>query len=208
MTAPPHGRELLGQAIDYALASAALVTPSLLACPTPCCAWNLGMLLAHLGESLDALAEGFIDGTVAPPPAAEAAAELAGATATATAADAGPAGLRARCDRLRAAAASPDAQAGRLVAIGGHAMPTAVLSCTGAIEIAVHGWDISVACGTRQPVPPGLAAVLLPIAPLLITSSTRPGLFAAPVQLPGPACPGDQLVAFLGRQPRPHQASA
>jgi hypothetical protein len=44
---------------------------------------------------------------------------------------------------------------------------------------------------------------LLPIASLLITPGTRPGLFADPVRLPGPACPGDQLVAFPGRRPRP-----
>ena len=35
-----------------------------------------------------------------------------------------------------------------------------------------------------------------------ITPGTRLGLFADPVRLPGPARPGDQLVAFLGRQPR------
>ena len=60
-----------------------------------------------------------------------------------------------------------------------------MVAVTGAIEIAVHGWDISVACGARRPVPPGLAAVLAPIAPLLITPRTRPGLFAGPVWLPG-----------------------
>ena len=77
-----------------------------------------------------------------------------------------------------------------------------MVAVTGALEITVHGWDIWVACGARRPVPSGLAAVLLPIAPLLITPGTRPGLFADPVRLPGPARPGDQLVAFLGRQPR------
>ena len=77
-----------------------------------------------------------------------------------------------------------------------------MLAVTGAIEIAVHGWDISVACGAGRPVPLGLAAVLLPIAPLLITPETRPGLFADPFRLPGPACPGNRLVAFLGRHPR------
>jgi hypothetical protein len=46
------------------------------------------------------------------------------------------------------------------------------------------------------------ASALLPAAALLVTPRTRPGLFAGPVRLPGPACPGDQLVAFLGRQPR------
>jgi hypothetical protein len=78
-----------------------------------------------------------------------------------------------------------------------------MVAVTSAIEIAVHGWDVWVACGARRPVPPGLAAVLLPIAPLLITPDTRPGLFADPVRLPGPVSPGDQLVAFCGRQPRP-----
>jgi hypothetical protein len=72
----------------------------------------------------------------------------------------------------------------------------------GTIEITAHGWDISVACGSRRPVPPGLAALLLPIAPLFIPPGTRAGLFADPVPVPGRACPGDQLVAFLGRQPR------
>jgi hypothetical protein len=76
-----------------------------------------------------------------------------------------------------------------------------MVALAAAIEISAHGWDIWVACGAGRPVPPGLAAVLLPVAPLLITPGVRPGLFAAPVRLPGPACPGDQLVAFLGRQP-------
>jgi len=43
---------------------------------------------------------------------------------------------------------------------------------------------------------------LLPIAARFITPGTRAGLFADPVRLPGLACPGDQLAAFLGRHPR------
>jgi hypothetical protein len=97
------------------------------------------------------------------------------------------------------AAAGP---AGRRVVIGDRKLAASMVAVTGAIEITVHGWDVRVACGARRPVPPGLAAVLLPIAPLLITPGIRPGLFADPVRLPGPACPGDQLVAFCGRQPR------
>ena len=77
-----------------------------------------------------------------------------------------------------------------------------MVAVTGAIEITVHGWDISVACGAARPVPPGLAAILLPVAPLLVPPGTRPGLFADPVWLPGPAGPGDQLIAFAGRHPR------
>ena len=96
--------------------------------------------------------------------------------------------------------------AGRRVAIWDRELTVSMVAVTGALEITVHGWDIFVACGARRSVPPGLAAVLLPIAPLLISPGTRPGLFADPVRLPGPACPGDQLVAFLGRQPRPQAA--
>jgi hypothetical protein len=54
---------------------------------------------------------------------------------------------------------------------------------TDAIEITVHGWDIAVACGRARPVPPGLAAVLLATASLLVPSDVRPGLFADPVPL-------------------------
>jgi hypothetical protein len=60
-----------------------------------------------------------------------------------------------------------------------------MVAVSGAIEITVHGWDISVACGARRPVLPGLAAVLLPIAPLLITQA--PGLGCSPTRF---GCPG------------------
>jgi hypothetical protein len=76
-----------------------------------------------------------------------------------------------------------------------------MVAVTGAIEITVHGWDISAACGVGGPVPPGLAAALLPAAALLVTPRTRLGLFADPVHPPSPASPGDQLIAFLGRHP-------
>jgi uncharacterized protein (TIGR03086 family) len=184
-------QELLDAAVSYALAGAALVTPQLLSCPTPCPAWDLALLLDHLSDSIgvlyEALATGGVRVCAAPGPRGpgpDAVARLRGQTAR----------LLAAC-----ATAGP---AGRLVTIGDRALTRRMAAVTGAIEIAVHGWDIAVACGACRPVPPGLAAVLLPIAELSITPATRPGLFADPVRLPGPAGPGDQLIAFLGRQPR------
>ena len=113
--------------------------------------------------------------------------------------------LRGQATRLlgTCTAAGP---AGRRVTIWDRELTASMVAVTGAIEITVHGWDISVACGAARPVPPGLAAILLPIAPLLMPPGARPGLFADPVWLPGPACPGDQLIAFLGRHPRPRAA--
>jgi uncharacterized protein (TIGR03086 family) len=186
-----RGRDLLESAVRYALAGAALVTPQLRSRPTPCLGWDLETLVDHVSDSIGVLHEviataGVSPGPVPdlPDPGRDPVARLHGQAA----------GLLGAC-----AAAGP---AARRVAIGDAQLTVRTVAVTGAIELAVHGWDLWVACGARRPVPPGLAAVLLSIAPLLITPATRPGLFADPVRLPGPACPGDQLVAFCGRQPR------
>ena len=185
-----RGHELLGWAISYALTSARLATPQRLPAPTPCAGWDLGVLLHHVSDSVGVLHEAITTGCVGSGPAAD---------------DDGPdpdvvASLYRRAGRLLAAC-TPAVPAGPLVTIGDRDLPTKMAIAAGAIEITVHGWDISAACGSRRPVPPDLAALLLPIAPLFIPPGTRAGLFADPVLVPGRACPGDQLVAFLGRQP-------
>ena len=190
MTCHAPGRELLRQAICYALPSADLVTPALLPRPTPCAAWNLGMLLSHLSESLDALAEGLGQGevllapaTLEPPGPLEPGAE--------------PAGMRARCGRLLSAIAA--APAGRRVVIAGHDMTESVLTYTGAIEISVHGWDVAAACGRPRPIPDDLARPLLAVAPALVGGGAREGLFAEPLPAAPQARPGERLLSFLGR---------
>jgi len=74
-----------------------------------------------------------------------------------------------------------------------------VVACTGAVEIAVHGWDVRAARGRGGPIPPALAAQMLRLCPLLVAG--REGLFGAPVHVPSQASPGDRLVAYLGRTP-------
>lgn len=88
------------------------------------------------------------------------------------------------------------------IAVAGWPLHSAVMANTGALEIAVHGWDIARACRMGLPIPPALASDLLEIARLVVLmDSTRHPHFAAPVRLPGAADPGDRLVAFLGRDP-------
>jgi uncharacterized protein (TIGR03086 family) len=188
-----RGLELLEAGLSYALASAALVTPPLLPCTTPCPGWDLAMLLDHVSDSIGVVHEALVTGDAIASPAPLGHPRL----------EPGPAGrLRGEAARLLGvcAAARP---AERRVAIGDRELTSSMVAVTGAIEITVHGWDISAACGAGRPVPPGLATILLPVAQLLIPPDTRPGLFADPVRLAGPARAGDQLVAFLGRQPRP-----
>ena len=203
-------RELLQSAVSYTLAGAALVAPQLLQRPTPCPGWDLETLLDHVSDSIGVLHEAISAGGAGASGGASGGASAGAGGAGASAAPPGYPGpgpdpvarLHGQAARLLGACAAAG-PAGRRVAIGDRELTASMVAVTGAIEITVHGWDITVACGACRPVPAGLATVLLPIAPLLITPGIRPGLFADPVRLPGPASPGDQLVASLGRQPRP-----
>jgi uncharacterized protein (TIGR03086 family) len=187
LTAAPG---LLEHAVSYALASAGPATPQLLPLATPCAGWDLRTLLLHVSDSLAVLAEAMRADHIAlaPPPPLD----------PTTAADPVPCLRRRARALLEACAAGADE---RLVAIADRELTTSMVTAAGAIEIAVHGWDISAACGIPRPIPPALAAALLPLAPLLIPRATRAGLFANPVPLPEPADPSDRLIAFLGRQP-------
>ncbi len=182
---------LLERALSYAGRSALDVTPALLPRPTPCRGWDLDMLLRHASESLTALHDGTVTGHVA-----------LISTAPDRAAVADPVQcFRDRADRLLAAQATAGGRC-QTLDIGDLALPAIAMECAGAIEIAVHGWDISQACGLHRPIPDALAASLLAVAPLLIPEAGRHPLFGPPVTPAAQAGPGDRLVAYLGREPR------
>jgi uncharacterized protein (TIGR03086 family) len=178
---------LLGSAISYALGVCALIGPAEFSRPTPCAEWDLGALLHHLGDSMADLEAGFRTGRLGlelePPGPVPADAVEA---------------LRDRAAELLCAAygfCGP----GQFVAVGGLPMPAGLVACTGAIEIAVHGWDVSAARGCGRPIPPDLATRMLRLCPFLVTG--REGLFGVPVEVPAQASPGDRLVGYLGRDP-------
>lgn len=178
-----RGVGLLERAISYALGSVSAVTPECLARPTPCAEWDLRALLRHANESLGVLREG-IDGAVFDDRPADLVATfrdracgLLGAWTTAGARD-------------------------RPIAVGDLPLMASIVAGTGAIEIAVHGWDIFRACGQHNPIPPALAADMLAFSRLVVADTARAPQFAAPVAVPSSACPSDRLVAFLGRDPR------
>lgn len=184
------GTGLLDQAISYAALSVLDVTPALLPRPTPCRGWNLDMLLRHASESLAALYDGTLTGHIGLIP---------------TPPDRDPAANPARTFGDRAvrllAARATAGRRQQVLDIGDLPLPAIAMECAGAVEIAVHGWDISQACGRRRPIPDALAARLLAIAPLLIPETGRHPLFSPPVTATAPAGPGDRLIAYLGRNP-------
>jgi uncharacterized protein (TIGR03086 family) len=184
------GIQLLEPAIGYALAVAAAITPEFLPRPTPCRGWDLAMLLRHASESVAAICEGIDAGCIDLYPPDEDP-DVASDPARA---------FRDRAGRLLGACASPGRQH-EVIHISDALLAPSAMASAGALEIAVHGWDISRACGHGQPIPRALAADLLALAPLLVPGTDRHPLFAAPVIVPPQAGPSDRLAAFLGRSP-------
>lgn len=189
----PEGRgvDLLERAIGYTLGSLALVTPESLTRPTPCRDWDLGTLLAHVNDSFTALQEAVDDRYVAVTPTSG---------DFRTAGDGAVRGLRDRASWLLGAWTGADEV--DFLSVGGCPVSAATVSSAGAVEVAVHGWDVARACGQDRPIPESLAAELLRLGPLLVTESDRPGRFAAQVAVPRGAGAAERLLAFLGRDPR------
>ena len=191
--------ELLAGAISYMLGVCAPIGAAELTLPTPCPDWDLAMLLGHLCQSMadleTALRTGRLD---LDEPVGRAGGDPVEA-------------LRDGAAQLLCAGycyGGPEC----FVAVGGLPMPAGLVACTGAVEIAVHGWDVSAARaragrdstpsgrGTSQiPIPAALATRMLRLSPLLVAG--REGLFAVPVEVPAQASPGDRLVSYLGRHP-------
>jgi uncharacterized protein (TIGR03086 family) len=182
--------QLLPEAVGYAVRAARQAVPRLMGQPTPCQGWDLRMLLRHCAESLAALQEAIATGHVSLAPGTEDAAVAADPVAA----------FRSRAAGLLRAY---DAAATRnpFISIAGHCLPLDLAVSAGALEIAMHGWDISRACGQREPVPCGLAARLLDISALLVPLRGRAPLFAAPVSTGPAGCHSDRLAAWLGRDP-------
>jgi uncharacterized protein (TIGR03086 family) len=190
----PGAIGLLAGAVSYMLGVCAPLGPGEMALPTPCPHWDLARLLSHLCESMAdleaALRTGRLDLDRLP-------GRTGGDPVEA---------LRDRAAELLCAGycyGGPE----RFVAVGGLPIPAGVVACTGAVEIAVHGWDVSAARaragrvgGVREtPIPAALATRMLRLGPLLVAG--REGLFGVPVEVPAQASPGDRLVGYLGRHP-------
>jgi len=190
----PGAIGLLAGAVSYMLGVCAPLGPEEMALPTPCPHWDLARLLSHLCESMADLEAALRTGRL----------DLDGPPGR-TGGDPVEA-LRDRAAELLCAGycyGGPE----RFVAVGGLPIPAGVVACTGAVEIAVHGWDVSAARawagragGVREtPIPATLATRMLRLGPLLVAG--REGLFGVPVEVPAQASPGDRLVGYLGRHP-------
>jgi uncharacterized protein (TIGR03086 family) len=183
------GVDLLERAVGYTCGTLSLVTETAMARPSPCRDWDLRALLAHMNDSITALHEATELGAVA--------------LASDDHGDYGDA-ERDPVSTLRNRACAliggwTHATGRQPVSVAGQRLSAPVVTGAGAVEIAVHGWDVAAACGAARPIPSALAEALLPLAQLLVTDLDRPARFAAPLPA-GPTDPPEaRLLAFLGR---------
>lgn len=196
---PLHGAlELLERATSYTRVQLQVVSPPMLARPTPCARWTLAELLGHMGESLDALADGAGLGT-----RDEVAVRSRGVGVLES--PDGPTSSVAVVDQLRERACTllgawSSVAHVEQVSDTDLALRSSALASAGALEVAVHGWDVSQATSTCEPIPAVLARDLLPWADLVITRDERPGRFDPPVAGPSVG-PSSRLLRMLGREP-------
>jgi uncharacterized protein (TIGR03086 family) len=185
--APGRALDLLDRALAYTRGSLYAARHTDLSVPTPCAQWDLGALLEHLDDSLAALIEAAA-GRVEPcPPVVGPPRErlLAAVSCRAGAAVGAWTGRLSRDDIVL----EPDA-----------ALSEHVVATVGALEIAVHGWDVARACAADRPLPEQLAAGLHPVALALVTDVDRLHRFAAAVPTSSSSASA-RLLAFLGRRP-------
>ncbi|MGH3727691.1 MAG: TIGR03086 family metal-binding protein [Micromonosporaceae bacterium] len=186
------GVALLERAINYTLGSLRLVTPDALSYRTPCREWDLDDLLGHMDDSLAALCEAIDLGHVALDHPTDSDLADVGVDRVRS--------LRNRACRLLGAWNSAGAQ-DDLISVAGCPITAGIVGTAGAVEVAVHGWDVARACGADRPIPAPLAEQMLELVPLLVTEQDRPGRFAPQVDVSPGAVAGDRLLAFLGRDP-------
>jgi uncharacterized protein (TIGR03086 family) len=183
---PPGAVELLERAIAYTGAELVVERDEHLDRSTPCAQWDLLALLRHMDDSLDALA--------------------VAASAPALSLVPSPSALEgmALVDRIRWRACTllghwhPEPVGS--VGLGALALPRELLGAVGALEITLHGWDVSQATGSRRPIPPALAMDLWPVARDHVTDLDRPVRFGPEVNVPDTASPQTRLLAHTGRR--------
>ncbi len=186
-TSPPASVAVLDSAVIWTHSCLQLARTSDLSLPTPCTRWDLGQLLEHMEDSLTALGE---------------------------AADLGRVRVSQRrehedtdrvIDRIvQRACATRAAWQRRLtsapISVGDLALGRDTTAMVGALEIAVHGWDVAQVVGGPQRIPEDLAARLYDVARAVVTPDERGFRFAAPVPVAATAPMSTLLLAHLGRR--------
>lgn len=180
---------MLDSAVAYARTTLERARSSRLTLPTPCADWDLEALLLHMEDSLSALGE---------------AADLGRVAVRDERRHGEAVGVDGLVDQLvQQACTIRSAWLARLtsapVTVGDLTLGRDTLVLVGALEIAVHGWDVAEATGSPSPIPEDLAVRLYDVALAVVTPQERGRRFGPPVDVAPTASTGRRLLGHLGR---------
>ncbi len=183
---PPRSVAVLDSAVTWTHSCLQLARSFPLTQATPCEEWDLGQLLVHMDDSLVSMAEAAELGYVKldPRPPTGDPDQLVDR-------------IVQRACRIRAAWQERLTSAPMVV--GDLTLGRDTVALVGALEIAVHGWDVARA--TRQDIrlPEDLAARLYDVALAVVPPDGRGRRFAPAVAVPTSDPLSSRLLAHLGR---------
>jgi uncharacterized protein (TIGR03086 family) len=179
---------LLDRAYSEAIDVAAKTTPDDLERPTPCSEWDVQALVNHFLWSATRLSTAAA-GRPGPEPGEDL---VAGNPAQSVATR-----LQTALELWRQPGAMENICS---LPIGD--LPGVIAANISLLDLYTHRWDLARAVGGDDRLDDELAEAALAFGRGIITEELRARVgFAPPVPVPAGASPGDQLVAFLGRQP-------
>jgi uncharacterized protein (TIGR03086 family) len=186
IASPPTSVAVLDSAVTWTHSCLQLARVSPLTLPTPCIDWDLGQLLVHMDESLVVIAEaaelGHVEVDVAP-----------------RRPDPGQLVDRIVQRACRTQAAWRQRLTSAPMGVGDLVLGRDTVALVGALEIAVHGWDVAVATGQHRRLPEDLAARLYDAAVAVVTPEERGRRFQPAMPVPASAPASTRLLAHLGR---------
>jgi uncharacterized protein (TIGR03086 family) len=185
-TSLPRSVAVLDSAVAWTHASLQLARTSPLGLATPCEGWDLGRLLVHMDDSLVAIAEAAELGYIKldPQPLTNDPGQLVDL-------------IVQRACRTRAA--WQERLTSAPMGVGGLALGRDTVALVGALEIAVHGWDVAQATGQDHALPEDLAVRLYDVALAVVTPTERGRGFGPALRAPRSAPMSTRLLAHLGR---------
>jgi uncharacterized protein (TIGR03086 family) len=186
-TSPPRSVAVLDSAVTWTHDCLQLARSSPLSLPTPCSDWDLGQLLGHMQDSLDAFAE---------------AAELGHVEIDSRTAELDTARI---IDRLIHRACTTRAAwhqriTSAPIGVDDLRLGRDTVVLVGALEIGVHGWDVACATGQSRRMPEDLALRLYDVALAVVTPEERARRFGPALAVPASAPASTRLLGHLGRR--------
>jgi uncharacterized protein (TIGR03086 family) len=180
--------EALAEACDFTESAIRGVTSQQWTAPTPCSEWSVRELVNHTISAVGAFAA------------------IASGTNAQDSPDRDYTGDDPGGSFRRFANAALEAwpQAlGGMVDIGPEPMPAKIALEMNLLDTLIHGWDIATATGQASELPVNTAEAALKAARAIVTDQFRTFAgFAPATDVNEHTSPTDQLIAFVGRQPR------